>query len=62
VTRLWRHKREQGIDVVDRGREQALLDELARANRGPLSDDGVRELFGEILALVQREVDRRGSA
>jgi chorismate mutase len=62
VTRLWRHKREQGIDVVDRGREQALLDELARANRGPLSDDGVRELFAEILALVQREVDRRGSA
>jgi chorismate mutase len=59
VSRLWRHKQSQGIDVIDRGREQSLLDELARANRGPLSEEGVRELFSEILALVHRELERR---
>jgi len=30
---------------------------LTRANRGPLSADGLRELYEEILDLTKREVD-----
>ena len=39
-------------------REEWMLQYLARANRGPLSSDGLRELFEEILALTKREVER----
>jgi chorismate mutase len=56
VARLRRHKEENGIAFLDPGREEWLLQHLADANAGPLSDEGVRELFGEILALVKREL------
>jgi hypothetical protein len=36
-----------------------MLQYLQRANRGPLSTDGLQELFEEILDLTKREV-RRG--
>jgi hypothetical protein len=32
------------------------------ANRGPLSDDGLRELFGGLLDLTKREVAGDGDA
>ena len=35
-----------------------MLQYLTRANRGPLSTEGLRELFGTILDLTKREVDR----
>ena len=35
-----------------------MLNYLLRANRGPLSTDGLRELFTEILDLTKREVTR----
>ena len=35
-----------------------MLNYLLRANRGPLSTDGLRELFTEILDLTKREVAR----
>ena len=34
----------------------ALLDDLVSANSGPLSDEGVGELFRELLDLTKREV------
>ena len=58
VARLRRHKEENGIAFLDPGREEWLLQHLADANAGPLSEDGVRELFAEILALVKRELAR----
>ena len=58
VARLRRHKEENGIAFLDPGREEWLLRHLADANAGPLSEQGVRELFGEILALVKRELAR----
>jgi chorismate mutase len=58
VDRLWRHKNEQGIPIVDPEREQAIVDALAAANPGPLSDDGVDELVREILDLTKRELSR----
>jgi len=35
-----------------------MLNYLLRANRGPLSADGLRELFTGILDLTKREVER----
>jgi chorismate mutase len=59
VARLKGYKESRGIDFVDPEREEWMLQYLARANRGPLSQDGLKELFEEILDLTKREV-RRG--
>ena len=58
VARLKRYKEERGLEFVDLEREEWMLNYLLRANRGPLSADGLRELFTEILDLTKREVDR----
>ena len=58
VARLKRYKEERGLDFVDPEREEWMLSYLLRANRGPLSPDGLRELFTEILDLTKREVGR----
>jgi chorismate mutase len=59
VARLKRYKESRGIDFVDPEREEWMLQYLQRANRGPLSKEGLQELFEEILDLTKREV-RRG--
>ena len=61
VARLKRYKESRGLDFVDLEREEWMLNYLLRANRGPLSADGLRELFTEILDLTKREVGRSGS-
>ena len=58
VAQIRRHKAENGIDFLDPGREEWLLQHLVESNRGRLSEQGVRELFTTILALVKRELDR----
>jgi 3-deoxy-7-phosphoheptulonate synthase/chorismate mutase len=58
VAQIRRHKEENGIDFLDPGREEWLLQHLVESNRGRLSEQGVRELFTTILALVKRELDR----
>ena len=58
VARLKSYKESRGLSFVDPDREQWMLQYLARANRGPLSSDGLQELFEEILALTKREVER----
>lgn len=62
VAELWEIKRERGLDRTDPGRELKLLEALASANTGPLSEVGLRELVAEILALTRREIERRGPA
>ena len=57
VARLKKHKESQGIDFVDPQQEEAILRDLSRANRGPLSQDGLRELYREILDVTKREVE-----
>jgi chorismate mutase/prephenate dehydratase len=59
VARLKQYKESRGIDFVDPEREEWMLQYLQRANRGPLSKEGLQELFEEILDLTKREV-RRG--
>ena len=56
VARLKRHKEAQGIAFVDPQQEEAVLRDLARANRGPLSQDGLRGLYRQIIDLTKREV------
>jgi chorismate mutase len=56
VAELKRHKDAQGVPFVDPDREAQLLDERVRENEGPISDDGVRALFAELLALTKREL------
>lgn len=60
VAELKRHKEANGLPFVDPDRERQLLDELRSANRGPLSETGLRELFGALLELMKREVARDG--
>jgi len=58
VARLKSYKESRGIDFLDPEREEWMLQYLARANRGPLSQDGLNELLEEILDLTKREVQR----
>lgn len=56
VGRLWEHKESHGYEMVDRGREGQMLALLAEANGGPLSADGLREIYGALLDLTKREL------
>ncbi len=56
VRRLHEHKLAHGLPLRDPGREQAMVARLQEANAGPLSADGVAELFAHVLELVRREI------
>jgi chorismate mutase len=58
VARLKTYKESRGIDFLDPEREEWMLQYLTRANRGPLSQEGLKEVFDEILDLTKREVQR----
>lgn len=56
VGRLKAYKETQGIGFLDPEREEWMLAYLQRANRGPMSADGLREFYSQVLALTKREV------
>ena len=56
VARLKGYKESRGIGFVDPEREEWILSYLQRANRGPMSPEGLREFFTQILDLTKREV------
>ncbi len=58
VAKLRRHKQEVGLPFVDSNRETELVDALAGQNGGPLTEDGLRELYAYLLDLTKREVSR----
>jgi chorismate mutase/prephenate dehydratase len=58
VARLKRHKDSLGIPFVDPARERELVEELGRKNHGPLSTEGLRQLYVCLLDLTKREVTR----
>ena len=65
VARLKRYKEEHGISFVDLAREEWMLQYLQRANRGPLSETGLAQLYHALLGLTKQEVqgqDDSGSA
>ena len=59
VARLKRVKEERGIGFLDPAREEWMLQYLTRANRGPLSSEGLSEIYHELLDLTKREVTRQ---
>ena len=61
VARIKSAKAERGIEFVDPDREAWMLQYLVRANRGPLSEEGLRELYQTVLDLTKREVARSES-
>jgi chorismate mutase len=56
VARIRRHKADAGLPFVDEDRERELIAALADANGGPLSQEGLRELYAYLLDLMKREV------
>jgi chorismate mutase / prephenate dehydratase len=56
VAELKRYKEEHGIAFVDPAREAELIDERLAENPGPLSDEGLRAFYVELLALLKREL------
>jgi chorismate mutase len=56
VQELRRAKAERGFAFVDRGREERILALLSEENPGPLSDEGLRGIFGAVLELTKREL------
>ena len=62
VAQIKRYKESRGMDFLDPEREEWMLKYLSRANRGPLSQEGLEELFGEVLDLTKREVRRSEGA
>jgi chorismate mutase len=55
VSQLREHKARSGYDFVDPAREERLLSHLVEMNPGPLSAEGLEELFKEVLDLTKRE-------
>ena len=56
VARLKKYKEEHGIGFVDLAREEWMLQYLHRLNRGPLTPEGLSELYHDLLDLMKREV------
>jgi len=61
VAQVKAYKESRGLGFLDPEREEWMLQYLTRANQGPLSTDGLRELFGTILDLTKREVAKPDS-
>ncbi|HVG99890.1 MAG TPA: chorismate mutase [Miltoncostaeaceae bacterium] len=56
VARLRAYKLAQGLEFVDQAREDWMHRYLAAANGGPLSEEGLHELYGHLLDLTKREI------
>lgn len=59
VAKLKEYKESQGLGFIDQAREDWIYTYLGRANRGPLSDEGLREVFARLIEVVKREVSAR---
>ena len=58
VAELKRYKDANGIAFVDPDRERSMVETRVEENDGPLSDDGLRAFYVELLTLTKRELDR----
>jgi chorismate mutase len=59
VARLRSYKEDRGLDFVDPSREEWMHRYLQGANKGPLSSEGLTEIYGHVLELTKRETVRR---
>jgi len=58
VADLKRYKEANDVPFVDPGREAQLIRERLAENPGPISDEGLRAFYVELLALIKRELER----
>lgn len=56
VAKLKSYKESRGIEFVDPDREEWMLRDMIRANRGPISPEGLEQIYTAILDLTKREV------
>ena len=61
VAKIKRYKEARGLPFLDPAREAWMLRYLSRASRGPLSSEGLAELYAEILELTKRELAKAPS-
>jgi chorismate mutase len=62
VKSLKDYKEAHGFNFYDAAQEDWVITYLCRANRGPFSNEGLREVFGLILQSVKREAAALGEA
>jgi chorismate mutase len=55
VKRLRAYKEQQDLEFVDPTREEWMERYLLGANPGPLSDEGLKEIYRQLLDLTKRE-------
>ena len=60
VDKLWRYKAEHGIEAYNAAREEWMLTFLARANKGPLSQDALQRVYRAIVEVTKEEAARLG--
>jgi chorismate mutase len=60
VSELHTHKRREGHPLFDGAREQDVVARAVARNPGPLSDEGVGELYALLLPLCTAEARRLG--
>ena len=60
VAKIRRHKADTGLPFGDRDRERELIAALGAQNAGPLTAEGLRELYTYLLDLTKREVGGDG--
>ena len=56
VKRLTHYKKAQGITLYDAAQEEWIVTFLSRANQGPISNEGLRDIYALVLEVVKREV------
>jgi chorismate mutase len=55
VKSLWDYKQAHDISFYDAAQEDWVITYLSRANRGPLSNEALREIYGVILQRIKQE-------
>lgn len=61
VDKLWRYKAEHGVDMYVPAREEWMLTFLSRANKGPLSQEALQDLYKHLVETTKSEATRLGA-
>ena len=60
VKSLKEYKEAQGLSFYDAAQEDWIITYLCRANRGPLSNESLREIYASILQAAKRDAAALG--
>jgi chorismate mutase len=62
VKSLKDYKESHGLSFYDPAQEDWVITYLCRANRGPLSNEGLREIYSLVLQVAKREAAALGES